>query len=927
MRARRPIAALLCLALLCPGAGAQAPVISTWTTYGVRDGLLSRSVHCLYPTADGGLLVGTSGGLNRWDGARWLQYSAGNGLAEGHISAAAELQGAVWAGSWGGGLSVLQASGWRTYRAASSPLPSDWIADLAVEDGTLWIATYGGGLAALTGDTWRVYRRNADAADGLPSDWLTRVLPDGAGGIWVGSESAGLAHLRSDGGWERAALPAAAQGEVTALAWRAADAADAGRRELWVGTPDGVLRLAQAAGGAWSPLPEDPALAGLAVTALAGADDGRMWVGTKTGLMHWGPGEAALSTVRQGLPHNRVSALAVDAAGRAWVGTLTAGLAAAGPLPRPEVERLPVVLVHGWRSAESDLLEDSEFWHLAGWLREDGFRCYYATGVSPVNTLYQNARAISDTIARARRETDAERVILIGFSMGGLNARAYLESTLYRGDVARLFTLGSPHQGEDLWRTLLLWEHLAWSDEPSTLELLPEHMAFYNASHAQPAGVPYVLIAGDAGAPRDDSEEPLPTLFGELTPGDGLVSTWSALGPDALAAERRVSRDLHAWAEQTLLLDLPSLLLPRGTYDAHIRPYLFGVADAPGAGTLLAPSGNSGPADVPGSALRTGTLQPGQSVTLTPLPVDVRGRMRVYLRWRGPAPDISLRDPAGVVHGASRTGGASGTEGGVEYIELGFAEFAGFAVDAAQTGAWTVTLSAPAANKAASEYAVYAEWPDAQVRLTGTSESVWAAPGATVTITASVQGPAEVLTNAVSGDVYAPSGATQALTFERVSTSGDATQFVARYTPQEAGYHFALLTALGTRAGRAWERGAHVCVTVRGEGARIVALEEPERAAGTGSDLTAAVELDVAAPGEYLLTLSLAEEGQNERLCVAHPLRLAAGSQRVEVPLTGLALRSGAWYRLQQAKLMDITGAGILVDATDADAGWRYRHG
>ena len=33
--------------------------------------------------------------------------------------------------------------------------------------------------------------------------------------------------------------------------------------------------------------------------------------------------------------------------------------------------------------------------------------------------------------------------------------------------------------------------------------------------------------------------------------------------------------------KETILLGIPSLLYPRSTYDAHIRPYLFG-RDAPG---------------------------------------------------------------------------------------------------------------------------------------------------------------------------------------------------------------------------------------------------------------------------------------------------------------------------------------------------------
>jgi hypothetical protein len=43
--------------------------------------------------------------------------------------------------------------------------------------------------------------------------------------------------------------------------------------------------------------------------------------------------------------------------------------------------------------------------------------------------------------------TGAEKVDLVGHSMGGLLARAYVQDSSYNSDVARLVTLGSPHYG------------------------------------------------------------------------------------------------------------------------------------------------------------------------------------------------------------------------------------------------------------------------------------------------------------------------------------------------------------------------------------------------------------------------------------------------------------------------------------------------
>ncbi|MCX7858932.1 MAG: permease [Chloroflexus sp.] len=58
-------------------------------------------------------------------------------------------------------------------------------------------------------------------------------------------------------------------------------------------------------------------------------------------------------------------------------------------------------------------------------------------------------RYLTGWIDRAKKAANANKVILIGHSMGGLVARSYIQSAEYpsRNDVARLITLGTPHRG------------------------------------------------------------------------------------------------------------------------------------------------------------------------------------------------------------------------------------------------------------------------------------------------------------------------------------------------------------------------------------------------------------------------------------------------------------------------------------------------
>ena len=70
------------------------------------------------------------------------------------------------------------------------------------------------------------------------------------------------------------------------------------------------------------------------------------------------------------------------------------------------------------------------------------------------SAIYKQGRAVRDAIKKVLAITGAEKVILVGHSMGGLAAREYLQnSAIYQADgkhhVAKLFTIGTPHGGSN----------------------------------------------------------------------------------------------------------------------------------------------------------------------------------------------------------------------------------------------------------------------------------------------------------------------------------------------------------------------------------------------------------------------------------------------------------------------------------------------
>jgi hypothetical protein len=855
----------------------------SWSWISTRDGLAPGAVLSLATAEDGATLIGTTGGASIWEGERLLSYGAGSGLAEGYIGALAATENARWVGSWGGGISVLRDGRWTRYRADSSSLPGDWISALAVDDDdALWVATYGRGLARLKDDIWTVYRRDDSP---LPSDWLTALLPDN-GGLWIGTERAGLAYLGADGRWQYYDLPFPTTTEVTALI-RQVD-------ELWAGTPLGVAVLHPAT-GRWRTITPEQGLPASRVTALAAGRDGGVWIGTYNGLALWREEQIIPIPHAGDRPLHAISALAVDRDGRLWAGVPGAGVAVSAALNLPEIERLPVVLVHGWHGPDSDRLEDSEFWHIARWLREDGFTPYYATGISPDNTLHRNAQRLREVIEEARQETGAPAVYLVGFSMGGLNSRAYIESTLYQGDVRHAFFLGTPHRGEHLWQTLLLWERLAWTDEPSALELLPIHAALFNRVHRNPYRVPYTLIAGDA------HEEPLPLLFRELPPGDGLVSVWSAMGLDDLPGEHRLTGDLHAWGGDITLLGVDSLLHPRRTYDALIRPHLFGMGEMP---TEIDEFGPYAPPEIdPRTALRSGSILPGETVTLPPIHLEAEERAGIYLRWHGEPPEFGLLDPTGRFIDTDRADDLDD----VEFFELDMAGFAAYTLTDPLPGPWRIVLTADDAESGPTDYVAYASVPS-PVRLRPVTDREWYHTGDLVTIAATLD---HADADEVTVEIHRPDGLRESLTLER-TTGADGALFLGQHRlPNQEGYYGLLFRATGERDGYVFERGAEKVIGVAGDGARLAGPTVLK----TDGELTAEVGVTVRRAGHYLAAVTLLDARGQEVTTIAHPTQWLPGEKTVRIPIdtTALAGSSGP-YHAGEVLLIDIHGAGLLLD-------------
>lgn len=327
-----------------------------FTTYVKSSGLSNDIITPVMETRDGSLWVGTNcGGLNVVDSARRLvrHYSIDNATPTSPggcvFSLAQDSAGAVWVGTWGGGLTRFE-NGSARHMGALGLRDSVILALFTDRGGTLWIGTNAAGLAEVRdGRVRRVY----SSSDGLAHNSVRFITQARDGAMWIGTLE-GLSRLDENG---RIRTYRASDGLSSPYVRAIHEDADG---TLWIGTyGGGIHRLRD---GKFVGLRRDNGLADDAVSSIVHDGRGNLWMTGNRGIFRVSRAQLnafadgklrRVHSVLYGMDDGLVNAETnggfqpaawKDHTGRLWFPTIR-GLATVVPAEATEIPRPPSVTV------------------------------------------------------------------------------------------------------------------------------------------------------------------------------------------------------------------------------------------------------------------------------------------------------------------------------------------------------------------------------------------------------------------------------------------------------------------------------------------------------------------------------------------------------------------------------------------------------
>jgi triacylglycerol lipase len=200
---------------------------------------------------------------------------------------------------------------------------------------------------------------------------------------------------------------------------------------------------------------------------------------------------------------------------RWWMGTEPVGRIAPG--------RVPVLLVHGY------LCNRGMWWWLRRRLRARGFTVATVNLEPPLADLDRLAALLAQRVDALLAHTGADKVAIVGHSLGGVISRAYLRRS-GAAHVAGVVTLAAPHHG-----TRIAW--LGWGRNGCQMQPDNQWLRCLNAAALPPIPIASIWSVDDELVAPPDSARLAGTRETILTGVGHMAMVFSPRVVECLEAE------------------------------------------------------------------------------------------------------------------------------------------------------------------------------------------------------------------------------------------------------------------------------------------------------------------------------------------------------------------------------------------------------
>ncbi len=280
--------------------------------FAAADGIPAVPVRSVVSDRDGTLWIGTSNGLAKRQGDRFVRATSPNLRPGAYIwDLFEDRDGSLWVGT-NSGLHRFREQQFTMFGTPEG-FPSDQpTAVFEDPQGTVWIGFRDAGVLALRGGA----RRHITRADGLPSDEVFCIRGARDGAVLVGTRG-GLTRIDARG--TTTLVPPDNLGRQTVY-----DVAEDGQGRMWLATSNGVIRVE---GTRLTPIfGGGPTLAEAVITVVVDTS-GTLWAGVyDNGLWRYKDGVLEQFTQKDGLSSDAIRTLVLDGEGVLWIGTAGGGL-------------------------------------------------------------------------------------------------------------------------------------------------------------------------------------------------------------------------------------------------------------------------------------------------------------------------------------------------------------------------------------------------------------------------------------------------------------------------------------------------------------------------------------------------------------------------------------------------------------------------